>query len=523
MDRKAQQEEVLNLKSQIEVLNTALEAERREKRDLQHYIDYLRRRKFGSKGERLDPAQLCIPFDDLIDVIEAERPHAPLPEALEATDAEEAEDRIPKRHRRKGAHGRKAVSPDLPRERVEHEIDADDRCCPSCSKDMSRIGEVITEEVEYVPASVVVREHIRPKYACRCCQEGVLTAPPPAKVIDKGRAGPGLLAQVLVSKYADHLPLHRQQAIFERHGYTLNRSTMCDWVGACAELLFPIVQEVRKRILASGYVSADETPILMQTNSQGGGRQRAWLWGYAADNEVVYDFRKSRGRDGPLEFLDGFEGWLQVDGYAGYNETCANDAVTKVACWAHARRGFYEALASSTADASTVLAKIQRLYAIEKEGREKELSPEALQRLRHSRARPILASIHQDLERLSKSALPKGPLGKATAYTLKLWAELTHYVTDGRLAIDNNSIERAMRGVAVGRRNWMFCGSESGGQRAAVLYSLIETCKRLGVEPFEYLRDVLLRARAAGPDGFAELTPRDWRDARRASLVAVAV
>ncbi len=508
-------DKLATLEERVEILSQALEAERREKRDLAYYIDYLRRRLHGPKGEQLDPNQLQIAFEDLVEVLEAERPMAPPIEATEAPDAESPEDRIPKKHRRKGAHGRKKAPEELPRVRVEHDLEFADRCCPSCSNEMSRIGETVTEEVDYVPASVLVREHARPKYACRDCQEGVVIAELPPRPIDKGRPGPGLLSQILVAKYSDHMPLHRQEAIFERHGYEVSRSTMCDWVGKCAELLFPVVQKMRDAVVSSAVVNADETPLLMQTNSQGGGKQRCYLWAYVGDqNDVVYDFRLSRARDGPTDFLTSFEGYLQVDGYAGYNEVCEQDAVTKVACWAHARRGFFDALTTATADASNVLAKIQRLYKIEKDGREAGLDPEELCELRRSKARPILASIEQDLARLAKSALPKSPLGRAVAYTQNLWDELGLYVDDGRLAIDNNSVERAMRGVAVGRKNWLFCGSESGGQRAAVIYSLIETCKRHGVEPFEYLRDVLARIRTVADDELDELTPRGWKRVR---------
>jgi len=445
-------EQVATLEERIEILTREIEIKERENKELRYFIDYLRRRRYGSKSERIDPRQLQIPFEDLREVVEAEMPDERLEVATEAPDAESPEDRIPKKYRRKGAHGRKALPADLPRERVEHDLDPEDRCCPSCKQEMSRVGELVTEEVDYIPASVIVREHVRPKYACRKCQEGVVNAELPARPIEKGRPGPGLLAQVLVSKYSDHLPLHRQEAIFERHGYALSRSTMCDWVGACAELLFPIVQELRDAIIASEAVHADETPILMQTNSKGGGKQRCYLWGYVGDqNDVVYDFRLSRSRDGPTDFLKGYEGYLQVDDYAGYNQVCSADEVTKVACWAHARRGFFEALPSATADASNVLAKIQRLYKIETEGHESKLNEEGLRQLRESRAAPILASIRQDLDRLAKTALPKSPLGKAVSYTLKLWEDLGLYVHDGRLDIDNNSVERAMRAVAVGR------------------------------------------------------------------------
>ncbi|HVS17118.1 MAG TPA: IS66 family transposase [Planctomycetota bacterium] len=509
------------LEERVAVLTAALDAERREKRDLAHYIDYLRRRLHGPKGERLDPNQLRIAFEDLVEVIEAERPQTPPTEALEAPDAESADDRLPKKPRKQGAHGRKALPAELPRLRVEHDLDAAERCCPSCKHAMSRVGETVTEEVDYVPASLVVREHVRPKYACRCCQEGIVTAELPARLIEKGRPGPGLLAHMLVSKYADHLPLHRQEAIFERHGLRTARSTMCDWVGECARGFFPVVQILRQGVLASWLVHADETPVLMQLNSKGGGKQRAYLWAYVGDqNDVVYDFRTSRGRDGPLDFLEGFEGYLLVDDYAGYNAVCEREGVVKLACWAHTRRGFFEALTSATADASLVLAKIQRLYKVEAEGRELALTPERLRALRQEKSVPILASIREDLDRLAKSTLPKSPLGKAVAYALNLWTELTRYVEDGRLAIDNNTVERAMRGVAVGRKNWLFCGSEAGGQHAAVIYSLIETAKRHGIDPFEYLRDLIERLPTHPVERMIELTPRAWKLERARALAA---
>jgi hypothetical protein len=316
------------------------------------------------------------------------------------------------------------------------------------------------------------------------------------------------LAQVLVSKYADHLPLYRQSRIFGRHGIDLPRSTLCDWVAVCAEEFEPIVAELKKAVRASKAVQADETPITVLESHNRKRRSQGWLWVYRGlPGETVFDFRPTRARDGPREFLRDFQGYLQRDGYQGYGGLPAE--IVEVGCWAHARRYFFEARPSAEAEATRALELIGRLYAVERAA--KELSADERAALRRERALPVLAQLRECLEAWKAEALPRSDFGKAVAYALAQWPTLVRYVEDGDLQIDNNAVERAIRGVAVGRKNWLFAGSYAGGKRAAILYTLIESCKAAGVEPFAYFADVLARTATASPK---ELTPRAWKAAR---------
>jgi transposase len=471
------------------------------------------RQRFGSKAEHLDPAQLSIPFEDLVAVAEAERPDELVHEAAEAPDSEDAE-----RASKKKRAVRKLPPKELPRIRVEHQIAPEECICAACQQPMPKIGEETREELDYQPASLFVRVHVRPKYACPRCQDGVLTAPPVPAIVEKGKPGPGLLAQVLISKYQDHLPLHRQEAIFARQGAAIARSTMCDWVGASADWLKPLVELSHEAVLRSFVVQADDTPVLCLENTEGRGKARAALWVYVGDQgDVVYDFTPTRSRDGPLRMLRGYEGYCQADAFSGFDELFRSGSIVEIGCMAHARRYFYEALASAPKEAAAMLGKIQRLYRIEREAKEAGLDHEALRREREARAKPILAEMLTQLEELERVVLPRSQIGEAVTYMRRQWIALNRYVEDGRLEIDNNGAERALRRVAVGRKNWLFAGSLEGGKRAAVIYSLIETCKRIGADPFRYLRDVLERLPTTPPERYGELTPRAWLAAQQAS------
>lgn len=501
-----------SLRAERDELARALEKLQRAHADLIARFKASLRQRFGRKAEHLDPSQLEIPFEDLVDVAEAEKPDTLEQVATEAPDAEDA-DRTPKKRK----PVRKLAPKELPRIRVEHEVSVEECTCTECRTPMQKIGEETREELEYEPASFFVRVHVRPKYACVKCQSGVFTPAPAPAIVEKGKPGPGLLAQVLIAKYQDHLPLHRQESIFARHGVWIARSTMCGWVATSAEKLAPLVALILDDVLASFVIHADDTPVLCLENPDGRSKSRAALWAYVGDRgEVVYDFTPTRSRDGPNRILEKFAGCLQCDAYSGFNELFRSGRVLEVGCWAHARRYFYEALASAPREAVLMLGKIQRLYRIEREAKECGLDADAVRRLREERARPILEELRVELERLDGEVLPKSLIGEAVGYARAQWAALNRYVEDGRLAIDNNSAERAMRRVAVGRKNWLFAGSFEGGRRAAVIYSLLETCKRIGADPFAYLRDVLERLPVTAPANYATLTPRAWLAEQRA-------
>ncbi len=511
-------EEVVALRAEkAEILHAFTKLQRDHALLLARFKAHLRQR-FGRKAEHLDPAQLAIPFEDLAEVAEAEKPDELNAQAVEASDAEDPE-RAPK----KRGHGRKLAPRELPRIRVEHAASVEECTCSECREPMKKIGEETREELEYEPASLFVRVHVRGKYACPRCQNGVFTPAPQPSVVEKGKPGPGLLAQVLISKYQDHLPLHRQEAIFARHGVAIARSTMCDWVAACAEKLAPLVTLMMKGVSASAVVHCDDTPVLCLENEGERGKRRAALWVYVGDQkDVVYDFTATRSRDGPVSMLADFGGYLQADAYSGFDELYRRGTIVEVGCWAHARRYFYEALASSPTESTVMLAKIQRLYRVERNAKEQKLAAQDVRRLREERARPILEEIRCELERLESKVLPKSLIGDAVAYARRQWAALNRYVEDGRLAIDNNSAERALRRVAVGRKNWLFTGSFAGGRRAAVIYSLIESCTRVGADPFAYLRDVLERLPVTAADNLWTLTPRAWLAARQPAPVTTA-
>lgn len=506
-------QENATLRAQVDVLTAQLERVLREKRLIEENFARHLRQRFGPKAERIDPNQLLIAFDDLIEVAEAETEQPALEHAREAADDEEGT-KPSKQEKRaaKGAHGRKPLPKELPRERVVHEPDAAELCCATCKQAKTKIGEATSEVLDYVPANFKVTLHVRPKYACKHCEGGVVIANLPPQPIEKGRPGSGLLAFVLTAKYCDHLPLYRLENIFARNGIEISRSTSCEWLARSAELLAPIFAELKRSVLASRVIHGDDTPVLCLENHQGGGRRQGYLWVYAGDrDEVVYDFTLTRGRDGPNRFLKDWKGKLQVDGHASWEELFETGDVVEAGCWAHARRYFFDAVASDTARATRMLALIQRLYGVEKRAKEARLAPDAVATLRRAESKPVLAEIGRLLDEYRPNALPKSLLGKAVTYATNQWQALQAYVDDGELDIDNNKAERGMRDVAVGRKNWLFTGSPKGGERVACFYSLINTCKLQGVEPFAYLRDVLDRISTHPASRVAELTPRGWK------------
>ena len=498
------------LRQMVTSLVQEAEARERRLRQLQHWLEQLLRARYGPRRERVNESQL---FLFAVALVSAGREAPAEPAASAGTEKAPGGTGKPK------GHGRGALPKSFQRQRVVYDLAEGQRQCPECQGDLKRIGEDVSERLEYVPASLVVIQEACQKYACaKGCT--VVTAEKPTPPIEKGLAGPGLLAQVAVSKYADHLPLHRQEEIFRRQGVELPRQTMCDWMRACAELVSPLYELMKQRVLGSKAVQTDDTPVpvldpdLPRTRT---GR----IWTYVGDDEhpyTVYDYTPTRSRDGPEAFLEEFRGYLQADAYSGYDHFYKEPerGIIEVACWAHSRRRFFEAQSSDLMRSTMMLAYIRLLYDVEREARERKLDREARRVLRQKKSQPILDDIHAYLVREQPQVLPKSPEGEAIAYTLSNWKALTRYCEDGDLEIDNNGAERSLRGVAVGRKNWMFYGSDNGGRTAAVLSSLIASCKRLSVDPFAYLRDIFERISSHPQSRLAELLPDPWQAAHSA-------
>jgi len=501
------------LRQMVTSLLEEVETKERRLRQLQHWVEQLLRARYGPRRERVNENQLFLFAVALLSAgQEARRADSEPP-------ASPTEEKAPPA-KAKG-HGRQRLPKTLERRRVVYDLGKEERQCPQCQGGLKRIGEEVSERLEFVPASLHVIEEACQKYACpQGCT--VVTAAKPTAPIEKGLPGPGLLAQVAVSKYGDHLPLHRQEAIFRRQGVELPRQTMGDWMRAGAELVRPLYELMKQRVLNSKAIQTDDTPVpvldpkLPRTRT---GR----LWTYLGDGQhpyTVYDYTPSRSRDGPEAFLKAFRGFLQADAYSGYDHFYEEPerGIDEVACWAHARRKFFDAQSSDLMRSTVMLAYIRLLYDVEREARDRTLDPTARRALRQEKAQPILNDLRAYLEREQPQVLPKSPEGQAIAYTLSNGKALARYCEDGDLEIDNNGAERSLRGVAVGRKNWMFYGSDNGGRTAAVLTSVIATCKRLHIDPFAYLRDLFERISSHPQGRLAELLPDQWKAARQPSV-----
>jgi transposase len=433
------------LQQMVRNLLEELESKERRLKQLQHWVEQRLRARYGPRRERVNESQLFLFAVALVSAGQ-EAPPDPAPPA--GPPEEEARPAKPK------GHGRQPLSRSLERRRVVYELGKEQRECPQCQGELKRIGEEVSERLEYVPASLVVIEEVCQKYVCpKGCT--VVTAEKPMAPIEKGLPGPGLLAQVAVSKYGDHLPLHRQEEMFQRQGVELPRQTMCDWMRECADLVSPLYKLMKERVLDSKALQTDDTPVpvldpdLPRTRT---GR----IWTYVGDDAhpyTVYDYTPNRSRDGPEAFLQEFRGFLQADAYSGYDHFYEDTqrGIEEVACWAHVRRKFFEAQSSDLMRSTVMLAYIRLLYDVEREARQRKLEGEACRALRQERSRPLLEDIRVYLQREQPRVLPKSPEGQAIAYTLSNWKALTRYCDDGDLEIDNNGAERSLRGVAVGR------------------------------------------------------------------------
>jgi transposase len=457
---------------------------------------FLKRYFGGTKNERLDPKQLELLLAGLATL------SAPAPVVEKPTPP-------------RAASAVRSVRPPLPAHLETERVVLEPAEVQQQPAGWRKLGEEVTEELDWKPAQFIKRLYIRPKYANA---ERIVIAPLPARLIEKGLPGAGLLTQVIVSKYEDHLPLYRQEKIYrERHGVNLSRQTLCGWVEAAADWLAPIYREMKVALVARDYLQADETPIRYLDPDVKGKSQSGWLWTYSQpQGDVVFDWNVSRSREGPRAFLKTFRGQLQTDGYGVYESLARErgDELILIGCWAHARRGFHEALGEGRA-AAWLVGQIGRLYAVEKQLREHHAGPQLRAAVRAWQSRPILARLRRALEVVRRRVLPKSLLGQAIDYTLSRWEALTRYVTDGRLEIDNNLCENSIRPTAIGKKNFLFIGHPEAGQRSAVIYSVLGSCRRHGLNPAEYLQDVFERLPKAKTSEVKSLTPAAWAKNRR--------
>ncbi|MBB4861153.1 transposase [Novosphingobium chloroacetimidivorans] len=457
----------------------------------------LRRMQFGSSSEKIT------------------REIEQLELALEEVEAEAAATRVTSPRAEVGKPVRQPLPDHLPREEVLHEPAC---ICPDCGGPMRRIGDDITEQLDYVPASFRVIRHVRPKLGCRACDR-IVQAPLPSMPVERGKPGAGLLAHILVAKYADHLPLYRQSEIYAREGVDLARSTMADWVGRSASLLEPLVDALARHVTGGDTLHADDTPVPVL--APGAGRTRTGrLWVYVRDERghggsappaALFRYAPDRKGERPVAHLSGFVGHVHADGYAGFNKLYGN-RIAEVACMAHVRRKFFDIhAANGSAVAREAFDRIAALYAVEDDIR--GAPPERRRSERQTRAGPLLQALRTWLETTLPKLSRKSDLAIAVRYALSRWQALGRYLDDGRLEIDNNAAERALRGVALGRKNWLFAGSDKGGERAAAIYSLIETAKLNGVDPEAWLRDTINRIADHPNRQIDDLLPWNYRAA----------
>lgn len=457
---------------------------------IEHELAQLKRLVFGVKSERFEGAAAAgqaslfggdVPAADVA-------PHA----------SETVTRKVPARK-----PVRQALPSHLPREVVVIEPEED-------TAGLRKIGEEVTETLDYRPAKLVVMRRVRPKYVDPKAEErGVVIADLPPRPLEKGMAEAALLAHVAIEKYADHLPIYRQVQRFKRQGITIAESTLGGWIATTADLLGPLYDALRREVVASGYIQADETPIPVQDQNKKGTTHRGYYWVYhaPAPGLVVMDYQQGRSRAGPAAWLDGYKGALQSDGYRAYEHFDGLPGITGYGCWAHARRYFFEAKDNDAARAEYALREIKKLYAIERELAGSE--PEARREARHERAVPVLDVFRVWLE--ANRGLPKSPWGKAVNYALARWEKLTRYTKDGHIEIDNNLVENAIRPIALGRKNYLFAGSHDTARRAAVIYSLLATCKKHDVNPQTWLADALARIPTHPHKQVADLLPHHWK------------
>lgn len=493
--------DVNTLQTLVVQLAAALQQSQARITQLEHHMDLLVRKVYGRSSEKIDPRQLAL-FEK-----QADEPPPP-PTAVEP---EPAATRPKKR-----GHGRRPKPDTLERREVIYDLSAAEKQILAGDGTLICIGDEVTEQYEWEPSCLYVLRHVQKKYARRPAllesgaaahEKNIVLAAKPSQPIPGGSAGPGLLACLITSRFCDHLPYHRQERIFARHGLGFSRQTTCDWARQLAQLCQPLYRLMIAEVLASAVLHSDDTPVKVR-DAQRKRQYTGRFWNYVGDELhplTVFAYTPDRSRDGPAKFLQGYRGYLQADAYSGYDQlyTQSPGTIVEVACWAHARRNFFESRQSDPLRAETALAYIRQLYGIERDLRQRVANewrdqswPERWSLMaseRQQRARPVLEQFAAWLDEQTSRLLPKSPLRQACEYARNQWSALVRYCDDGRLDIDNNAAERAIRGIAIGRRNWLFCGSDRGGETAAVHFSLIASCVRHEVDSFAYLRDIFTR------------------------------
>jgi transposase len=478
-------------------------------------MDAVLRRFYGPHAERFDPTQLLL-FGITIDELPVDH------KTVEAESGQKLKTKRVNHHK----HGRGQLPAHLPRLEIVHDLNDQQKKCPCCGKDRVCIGSEISEQLEFDPASLKVLKHVRHKYACGSCGNGcdqcdckshIEIATKTPQPIEKGLAGPGLLAYLITSKLADHLPLYRLEDIFSRQGVDISRSTMCAWMLAAGQLIDPLVELITTRVKQGRVIHTDDTRVPVQDRTVKGKCKSGRIWTYIGDESnpyIVYDYTPDRTRAGPQRFLADYKGYLQADAYGGYDGvyhkgTCGEHEVIEVACWAHARRKFFDAKETDGKRAAAMLEMVQELYGVEDQA--KSLDDEQRRQLRQQQSVPILQSIKCWIDEQLPLTLPRSPMAQAMQYTLNQWDALNRYTEQGYLNIDNNAAERALKRVAIGRKNWLFAGNDDAAANHARLYTLIASAQRHGLDPQAYLTSVLAKISSTPLSELNQFLPDVWK------------